>query len=189
MQNDLHGFGGTETVEFATNMNSQPVRGLKEGVRCFVRFIYRQDAVDCYQVSRTVGVRYIVTDRRCSSSIFIIAGAHSGQIIFRLLDSFLVLRHLRSTLCQSLLGGLILEGLPSWSSCRDLGGTETLSNMASSINQVGNRRLPTDFRLTDWMNSHPRSICIYKVHHGRGSYSCDSRRSEGPCMLSMRFYC
>ena len=31
-------------------INSFPVRGLKEGKRCFVRFLYRQDAVDCYQV-------------------------------------------------------------------------------------------------------------------------------------------
>jgi hypothetical protein len=46
----LHGFGGAEAMEFALSMNSLPVRGLKEGKRCFVRFIYRQDAIDCYQV-------------------------------------------------------------------------------------------------------------------------------------------
>jgi len=49
----LYGFGGTEALEFAISMNSLPVRGLKEGKRCFVRFIYRQDAVDCYQARNT----------------------------------------------------------------------------------------------------------------------------------------
>jgi hypothetical protein len=49
-QKMLYGFGGTEALEFSAGMNSLPVRGLKEGKRCFVRFIYRQDAVDCYQV-------------------------------------------------------------------------------------------------------------------------------------------
>ncbi|CCX13348.1 Similar to Meiotic activator RIM4; acc. no. P38741 [Pyronema omphalodes CBS 100304] len=48
-QKMLYGFGGTEALEFSAGMNSLPVRGLKEGKRCFVRFIYRQDAVDCYQ--------------------------------------------------------------------------------------------------------------------------------------------
>ncbi|KAH0607548.1 uncharacterized protein H6S33_002582 [Morchella sextelata] len=48
----LFGFGETETMEFARDGDTLPVRGTKEGRRCFVRFAYRQDAVDCYQYFR-----------------------------------------------------------------------------------------------------------------------------------------
>lgn len=46
----LFGFGETETLEFAMDGDALPARGTKEGRRCFIRFAYRQDAVDCYQV-------------------------------------------------------------------------------------------------------------------------------------------
>lgn len=50
----LFGFGETESLEFARDGDTLPVRGIKEGKRCFVRFAYRQDAVDCYQVCRNL---------------------------------------------------------------------------------------------------------------------------------------
>lgn len=102
VQQDLDGFGGTESLEFSTSMNSQPVRGLKEGHRCFVRFIYRQDAVDCYQVSNTLEAQYFVTDGRCSSSVFMIVGLQNGRITFRLLKMFLVSGQFRRILCRFL---------------------------------------------------------------------------------------
>lgn len=62
MRHALYGFGGTEVVEFATSMFSQPVRALKAGRRCFIRFIHRQDAVDCYQVSSALEAQYFDTN-------------------------------------------------------------------------------------------------------------------------------
>lgn len=48
----LFGYGPLEAIEFSAAIGRTPVRSLNHGVRCFVRFSYRQDAVDCYQFFR-----------------------------------------------------------------------------------------------------------------------------------------
>jgi hypothetical protein len=46
----LGGFGPLESVQFAGATSTVPTLGLMEGNKCFGRFQYRQDAVDCYNV-------------------------------------------------------------------------------------------------------------------------------------------
>ncbi|TGZ80452.1 hypothetical protein EX30DRAFT_364396 [Ascodesmis nigricans] len=48
----LFGYGRLEAIEFAADVNQLPIRGLDAGKRCYARFVYRQDAVDCYQYFR-----------------------------------------------------------------------------------------------------------------------------------------
>jgi len=48
----LFGYGPLEAIEFSAAIGRTPTRTLNHGVRCFVRFSYRQDAVDCYQFFR-----------------------------------------------------------------------------------------------------------------------------------------
>ena len=46
----LHGFGPLETVEFSGSSAATPLFGLASGNKCYVRFQFRQDAVDSFQV-------------------------------------------------------------------------------------------------------------------------------------------
>ncbi|RPA90237.1 hypothetical protein L873DRAFT_1795601 [Choiromyces venosus 120613-1] len=48
----LHGFGPLESVEFADGSSTMPLFGLTSGQKCFVRFQFRQDAVDGFQSLR-----------------------------------------------------------------------------------------------------------------------------------------
>ncbi|CUS15696.1 unnamed protein product [Tuber aestivum] len=48
----LHGFGPLESVEFTNGSTTMPLFGLTSGNKCYVRFQFRQDAVDSFQSLR-----------------------------------------------------------------------------------------------------------------------------------------
>jgi hypothetical protein len=49
----LFGFGPHESLKFTNDVSTLPACG-GSGKKCFVKFQYRQDAVDCFQVITTL---------------------------------------------------------------------------------------------------------------------------------------